>query len=236
VKQQIFAVLAAAFVMGSAAVAQTAPAAAAQTPPASAPSSPPAASAPAHLPTKIGIIQVQQALLSTKDGQKAMAEFQAKFVEPRKKDLDRKATEIRELQDKLQRGGAAMADAAKAELTRNVDDKTKRYNRDMQDAQDEMQQENNKMLEEMSGKMMQVIDKYAQANGYAVIIDVSNPNTPVLYASNTVDITKEIIELYDKTVTSSGPSTNSAPKPTAPATSTPKPTTPVAPPAKKQPQ
>ncbi len=54
------------------------------------------------------------------------------------------------------------------------------------------------MLEELGQKMMQVIDKYAQANGYAVILDVSNPNTPVLYASNAVDITKDIIDLYDK--------------------------------------
>ena len=45
---------------------------------------------------------------------------------------------------------------------------------------------------------MQVIDKYAQQNGYAVVLDVSNPNTPVLYASNTVDITKDIVDLYDK--------------------------------------
>ena len=184
----------------------------------------------AHVPTRIGVIQVQQALLSTHDGQEKMKEFQAKFVEPRKKDLDRKAQEIRDLQAKLQSSGAVMSDAAKAETQRTLDDKTKRYNRDMQDAQDEMQAENNKMIEEMSGKMQQVIDKYAQANGYAVIINVSDPNTPVLYASSTVDITKEIIELYDKNFPMGTPTTSSAPK-AAPAA--PKPA--VAPPTAKKP-
>jgi outer membrane protein len=195
----------------------------------------PAASAPAsaaHIPQRIGVIQVQQALLSTHDGQAKMQEFQTKFVEPRKKELDRKAQEIRELQNKLQSGGAVMADAAKAELQRSIDDKTKRYNRDMQDAQDEMQAENQKLIEEMSGKMQQVIDKYAQAGGYAVIINVSDPNTPVLYASSTVDITKDIIELYDKTFPTAAPTTSAAPKP-APAA--PKPATAPAP-AKKQSQ
>lgn len=179
----------------------------------------------AHVPSRIGVIQVQQALLSTHDGQEKMKEFQAKFVEPRKKDLDRKAQEIRDLQAKLQSSGAVMSDAAKAETQRTLDDKTKRYNRDMQDAQDEMQAENNKMIEEMSGKMQQVIDKYAQANGYAVIINVSDPNTPVLYASSTVDITKEIIELYDKAFPMAAPTTSSAPKATPAA---PKPATPPA--------
>ena len=77
--------------------------------------------------------------------------------------------------------------------------------------------------------MMQTIDKYAQANGFSLILDVSNPNTPVLYASNTVDITKEIIDLYDKAAPSA-PATSSA----KPAVAPPKPA--AAPPAvKKQP-
>jgi outer membrane protein len=225
VKKQKLALIAAALGMASASLAQTTPPAQATAPPAS-------STAAAHVPTRVGVIQVQQALLSTHDGQKAMQEFQTKFVEPRKKELDRKAQEIRELQDKLQRGGAAMSDTAKAEIQRTVDDKTKRYNRDMQDAQDEMQSENSKLIEAMSGKMQQVIDKYAQANSYAVIINVSDPNTPVLYASSMVDITKDIIDLYDKSFPSDAPAkpATAAPKP-AP---TPAPTT--APAAKKQSQ
>ncbi len=187
------------------------------------------AQAPAAAPTKIGVIQVQSALVSTKEGQKAQQDFQSRVFEPKKKELDRKAAEIRDMQDKLQRGGNALAAAAKEDLQRNIDAKTKAYNRDMQDAQDEAEQEQRKMLDELGQKMMQVIDKYAVANGYSIIIDVSNPQTPVLYASNAVDITKDIIEAYDKaapTLTT----TPAAPKPSAPAAK------PTAPPAtKKQP-
>jgi outer membrane protein len=224
VKKQILGILA----LAAVAVAQTA------APPASGGAS----SAPAVHPTKIGIIQIQQALVSTKEGQKAMQDFQTRVFEPKKKDLDRKAAEIRDLQDKLQRGGAAMAQAAKDDLQRNIDAKTKAYNRDMQDAQDEAEAEQRKLLDELGQKMMTVIDKYAVANGYAVIIDVSNPQTPVLYASTSVDITKEIIDLYDKAAPSlpANPSpTTSAPRPGAPAGTKPL-TTPSAPPAvKKQP-
>jgi outer membrane protein len=91
---------------------------------------------------------------------------------------------------------------------------------------------------------MAVIDKYAQQNGFAIVLDVSSQNTPVLYASNTVDITKEVIDLYDKTVFTATP-TSTAPgaaRPAAPpaarpapATAAPKPTAPpAAAPAKKQ--
>ena len=181
-------------------------------------------------PNKVGVIQIQSAIVSTKDGQKAAAELETKLG-PKKKELDRKQSEVKDLQDKLQRGGNAMAEAAKADLMRTIDQKTKSFNRDMEDAQAEYDQEQRKLLDELGQKMMQVIDKYAAANGYSVILDVSNPQTPVLYASNAIDITKEIIDLYDK-ASASAPS----PAPAKPAPSVPKPAAAPAPaPVKKQP-
>jgi outer membrane protein len=181
-------------------------------------------------PTKVGVIQVQAALTGTKDGQKAVAEYQAR-VAPKVKEMERKRSEIQELQDKLSKGGSAMAQAAKDDLARSIDTKTKSYNRDMEDAQAEAQAEERKMLEELSGKMQVVIDKFALANGYAVLLDVSNQNTNVLYVASGVDVTKDIIEMYDKT-NPNAPTT----KPAAPATTKPAaPATPAAAPVKKQP-
>jgi outer membrane protein len=172
---------------------------------------------------KIGVIQTQSAMVSTKDGQKAVQELDTR-LQPRKAGLERKAAEVRELQDRLQRGGAAMAEAARQDLTRQIDAKTKSYNRDMQDAQDEYEQENRKLLQELSTRMTSVIDKYAVDHGYSVILDVSNPATPVMYVSNTVDVTRDIIDLYDKmiTVPASAPAKPAAPKPAAMPVATPK--------------
>jgi outer membrane protein len=195
-----------------------------------------------QLPNKVGVIQIQSALVSTKDGQKAAAELEAKLG-PKKKELDRKQVEVKDLQDKLQRGGNAMAEAAKQDLMRTIDQKTKSFNRDMEDAQAEYDQEQRKLLDDLGQKMMQVIDKYAAANGYSVILDVSNPQTPVLYASNAIDITKEIIELYDKAA-AGAPATAPAKPAAGPAPAVPKPAaappaapaaTPAPAPVKKQP-
>ena len=59
-------------------------------------------------------------------------------------------------------------------------------------------------------KILAVIEKYARDNGYTMVVDVSSPQTPVLYASPSIDITKEIIELYDKN-TAGGRQRHSAP-------------------------
>jgi len=202
---------------------------------------PAAASAP---PTKVAVIQIQAALAATKEGQKAAADLEVK-LSPRKKDLDGKQAEIKDLQERLQRGGNTLSDSAKEDLTRNIDTKTKSYNRELEDAQAELEQEQQKVVGTLGQKMMAVIDKYAQQNGFAIVLDVSSQNTPVLYASNTVDITKEVIDLYDKTVftptaapaTSGGAAARPAPPAArpAPATAAPKPAAPpAAAPAKKQ--
>jgi len=203
---------------------------------------PAAASAP---PTKVAVIQIQAALAATKEGQKAAADLEVK-LSPRKKDLDGKQAEIKDLQERLQRGGNTLSDSAKEDLTRNIDTKTKSYNRELEDAQAELEQEQQKVVGTLGQKMMAVIDKYAQQNGFAIVLDVSSQNTPVLYASNTVDITKEVIDLYDKTVftpsaapaTSGGAAARPAPPAArpAPATAAPKPASapPAAAPAKKQ--
>lgn len=182
------------------------------------------AAAQTATPNKVGVIQIQAALVATKDGQKAAKELEEKMA-PRKKELDGKQAEIRDLQERLQKGGNTLSESAKEELTRNIDTKTKSFNRQVEDAQAELEQQQRQVLNQLGQKMMQVIDKYAQANGFSVILDVSNQNTPVLYASNTVDITKEIVELYDKTnftasaapAPAAKPAAAAAPKPAAPA-------------------
>ena len=186
------------------------------------------------VPTKVGVINIQSALVSTKDGQKAAQELEVRRS-PKAKEFERRQAEIRQLQDSLNRGGNAMAEGAKQELVRNIDSKTKAFNRDLEDAQAEWDQDQQKALQELGQKMMVVIDKYAKENGFLLILDVSNPQTPVLYASNTIDVTKDVIDLYDKNTPSApltgvprpaagGPRT-SAPPPAA--TASPKPVAPA---------
>jgi outer membrane protein len=181
-------------------------------------------------PTKIAVIQIQAALAATKEGQKAAAEMETKMG-PRKKDLDGKQAEIKDLQEKLQRGGNTLSDSAKEDLTRNIDLKTKSFNRQVEDAQAELEQEQQKVIGVLGQKMMAVIDKFAQQNGFAIVLDVSNQNTPVLYASNSVDITKDIVDLYDKTVFTGSPTAApAAPARTAAPAAAPRPAAPPAPP------
>lgn len=175
-------------------------------------------------PTKVGIIHIQNAIISTKDGQQAAQELQNKF-EPKRKELEKKQSEIAALQDQLRKGANTLSEEARQKLMREIDAKTRNLNRETEDAQAEFDQEQQKILQELGGRLMQVIDKYARDNGFALILDVSSPQTPVLYAANSIDITQAIVELYDK----NSPSATSAAKPATPAPAKPGAPKPAAP-------
>jgi outer membrane protein len=80
--------------------------------------------------------------------------------------------------------------------------------------------------------MVDVLDRYARENGFSVILDTSGQNSPILYASNQVDVTQDIIRLYDQAYPVKNGAGGAAPATAKPAT--PKPATP--PPATKPPQ
>ena len=165
---------------------------------------------------KVAVINVQSAIVSTKDGQKAASEIQSRFS-PKKTDLEKRQTEISQLQDQLNRGRNTLSDEARQNLVREIDQKTKSLNRDTEDAQAELNQQEQKVMGELFSRIIAVVDKYAKDNGYVLVLDVSAQQTPVLYASNTIEITKDIVELYDKnSPTSSAPASSGAAQPAKP--------------------
>ena len=166
----------------------------------------------AQTPSKVAIIHVQNAILQTKDGQKAAGELQTRF-KPKKDELDKKQAEIAGLQDQLRKGSATMSEDAKNTLVRDIDTNNTSLQRETEDAQADLDQEQGKIMQDLGNKVMAVIEKYSTANGVALVLDVSNPQTPVLWASQTIDITNEIVKLYDQ----ANPGTGATPAAAAPA-------------------
>jgi Skp family chaperone for outer membrane proteins len=167
------------------------------------------AQTPAPAPTKIGIVNLQLAMQNTNEGKAAVADLQKRFIEPRTTELTGKQNDIKEMTDRLQRGGNTMSQTAKDELQRQIDSKTKSFQRDVEDYNADRDEEERKILDDLVVKMRAVIEKYALENGYRVVLDATNPNAGVLWWANEADVTQQVVEAYDKT--------QPAPKSTSPA-------------------
>jgi outer membrane protein len=164
---------------------------------------------------KVAVINIQSALVSTKDGQKAANDITSRF-NPKKAEFEKRQNDINQLQDQLNRGRNTLSDEARQNLMREIDQKTKSLKYDTEDAQSELTQEEQKIMGELFGRLRAVVDKYAKDNGYVLVLDDSSQQTMV-YASSSIDITRDIIELYDKNSPgASAPASSSATPPVRP--------------------
>lgn len=155
------------------------------------------AAAPSAAPSRVAIIQVQRAILETSDGKKAQAELSTKF-QPRRAALEKLQTDIQNLQEQLRKGTATLSEDAKNKLVRDIDANQTRLKRDNEDFEADVQQDEGKIMNELGQKMMDIIIKHSTQNGFAMVINVSDPQTPVLWADPSTDITTDIIKLYDQ--------------------------------------
>ena len=185
--------------------------------------------------TKIGVINLQAVIVNTREGQKASQQLQQTYSS-RQKDFQARSDELVKLNDQLKTGGALLSDEKRNELTADIAEKKRRLDRDIQDAQADLNQQQQQVLNGMEQKLRPLIDKYAKDNNFALILDVGQ-SSPVVFAAPVIDCTKDVIDLYDRAhpVTASAPaqSTSTTTAPSVPGQVAPRPApgTPAHPPS-----
>jgi outer membrane protein len=173
---------------------------------------------------KLGFISMQDALVATKDGQKAVADLRAKYS-PKDQEMQKRQQELTAKQEQYRKTQNTISETAKAALEREIDTMQRTMQRDVDDVKQDMDADQQRMVNELGQKMVQVISKYAADNQITAVFDISGQPNNILYASNASDITAAVIALYDK----SAAVTPSAPPSRAPATSAAPRTAPAAP-------
>jgi outer membrane protein len=189
----------------------------AQTPPAPATQAQTAA-APAG-PAKIAVVAFQAAVAQTNEGQRNYADLEKKYA-PREQKAKALNDEVESLTKQLQAQGANLADAERASRLKTIDDKKKELDRMTEDLRTDGNQDVQQMYNALASKVFDVMSTYATQQGYTLVLDMSEQQTPVLYAAPSLDITKAVIEAYNvkSGVPAPPPPLPSAPKPaTAPA-------------------
>ena len=177
--------------------------------------------------TQVGVIDIQQAIGASNEGQRDFGALEKKF-EPKRTELTSLQTEIENLKKQLSAQSDKLNDETRGNLVKQIDTKQKSFQRQMEDAQADFQAQQNEILNRIGSKMMETAVKYAQTHQIGVIIDASSPQSGVLWANEGMNITKPVVDAYNVTsgVPAPTPSAASAaPKPSTGAV-TPKPVTP----------
>jgi outer membrane protein len=192
--------------------------------PAAAPAGNPAAAAPSG-PARIAVIEFQQAVGMTNEGQRDFANLQKKYA-PKEASLKTLNDEIDTLTKQLQTQGASLNEAERASRAKAIDDKKKQLDREASDLRDAGQQDMQDLYNSLASKVYDVMQSYAEQQGFTLVLDISQQQSPVLYANDASNITKPVIEAYNvKSGVPAQPAGEAPARPTAPKPAAPKPST-----------
>lgn len=186
----------------------------------------PGASTPAAEPAgpaKIAVINFQIAVAQTNEGIKDFADLQKKYA-PKEATLKSLNDEIENLTKQLQSQGATLSDADRAARAKAIDDKKKQLDRETEDLRNDGQQDMQDIYNNLAAKVYDVMQSYVEQQGFTLVLDVSQQQSPVLYANQSTVITKAVVDAYNvkSGVPAPPPGEQPPPRTTRPATSAPK--------------
>lgn len=145
---------------------------------------------------RVAVIAFQVAVAQTNEGQRDFGDLQKKF-DPRRQQLKQMSDQIDAMTKQLQSQSSTMSPDQQQAQARAIDEKKKQLDRDSQDAQSDFQQAMQDMYTGLASKVYDVMEAYAQKRGFTLVLDISQQQSPVLYASTNSNITKEVIDAYN---------------------------------------
>lgn len=152
---------------------------------------------PDAAPIKMGAINLQWAVLATDEGKKETEAMRQQFA-PQSADLKSLEDEITKMQKDARDKATTMTPSERTERTRAIEAKEREYNRHKEEALNELQTAERQLFGQLSGKMMKVVQDYSKANGYTVVLDAGSPESPILFATERINISQQLVEAYNK--------------------------------------
>jgi outer membrane protein len=143
---------------------------------------------------KIGFVNSQEVLLGTEEGRIGLETLET-LRGSKAQEFESKSKELQDLQLDFQAKQRTLNPQALTQMERSIEQKQLELRRFQEDAQADLNLRQNELLQGISDKVQGVIDDYAQQNSYAVIFMRDQTQA---YVSPTLDITQEIVRLYNE--------------------------------------
>ena len=111
------------------------------------------------------------------------------------KKINQKEAELKRLQDELQKQAMILSPDALRKKRKLFERKQQEYRYFLEDAQDELREEEARGIEKLLVGLKKVIANIAKKNGYTLVLEKSKGG--VLYSKTSIDITSEVIKEFD---------------------------------------
>ena len=145
----------------------------------------------ANAQIKVGVVNVQKAMLDSDELKKTSAEIEAKY-KPRQDELQKLQNDLQSIQQQL--SSNKLTPQAQADLQIQGTRKQRDAQRLSDDLQAEFDRDRQDVLSKAAQKMQEVVKKLAEEKGLDVVVDVSQ----TLYYKPSLDLTADALAAYNK--------------------------------------
>lgn len=135
----------------------------------------------------IGVVNIGRLLDESPQAKSAMKALQDEFA-PRQRGLMSEEQTLRGEQEKLERDGAVMGEAERREAERSLRQKTRELARKQNEYLEDLNLRRNEELGQLQRQLLEEVQTFAREKNYDLIV-----GDGVLYASNTVDVTADVL-------------------------------------------
>jgi outer membrane protein len=143
--------------------------------------------------TKVGVINLQKAVLESAEIKAASAAMETRY-KPRVAAIDQLNREIATIGENLQKNAGKLTPQAEATMNADGTRKQRDAQRQQEDLQADLERERNDILGKATTKMQEVVKQVAESKGLDIVVDVPY----AVFFKPALDITTEVIAAYDK--------------------------------------
>lgn len=144
---------------------------------------------------KIGLVNIQKIMVSTKEG-KSVSKTLEKSFKAKQKQLDAEKKAIVSLQEKFKKQDAVLSDTAKMKKSQEIAKKMEMARRKAAQFEQDIRKQEAELKKPILEKLKPIIDQISKQEKVSMTFEVTA--SPVVYAASKIDLTDKVIKAYDK--------------------------------------
>ncbi len=141
---------------------------------------------------KIGVVNAPKILELAPQAEVARKKLEKEFA-TRDRDLVAAQKSLKDMEDRLTKDGAIMSEAERSRLERDIINKRRELKRDTQEFQEDVNFRRNEEMAKIQQQIAEAIVALAKERGFDMVL-----GTGVVYASEKVDVTQDVIDRLKK--------------------------------------
>ncbi len=154
------------------------------------------AASPAAAAEKTGFVDIREIMLTSSAGKKAAEDFKKSF-EKDKAAIQEKETELKKLKDELEKQRPLLKEDVMKEKELAYQKKFRDYQIMVKDSNEELQAKDQDLSKKMIPEILKLVQSIGEKEKYSMIVDISA--IPLAYSSKENDLTKRVIDEFNKT-------------------------------------